>query len=391
MDRFKKLGINIYMSNLDKNNNDKKKILLVTLQDQNNFGNRLQNYALQTVLQDMDYEVTTPFYPPYVPNYGSQIKIFLKKILYKLGQNKHMRVAKSTTLDKNRKDCFIDFDKKYISNRVAINMDNMEEFSTEEYNYAITGSDQVWHHWRVLGDKELDYFYLEFMPEDKRISYAASFGFSKVPKDDMASHTEGLKGMHSISCREKRGCEIVKELSGRDATLLPDPTFLLNFLQWERIGQKPEWSIKGPYLLRFFLGNLTSEYEKATKKFARERGLKIIDIYDIRSKKYSKVGPSEFIWLISNADYICTDSFHACVFSIIFHRDFTAFRRIEMFFGDMFGRIDTLLTNTGLREAIFDPDDVKDNRFSDKSWEIADESMKTKAEIGRAYLRENLK
>lgn len=50
----------------------------------------------------------------------------------------------------------------------------------------------------------------------------------------------------------------------------------------------------------------------------------------------------ENIWLIEHASYICTDSFHACVFSIIFNKQFLAFRRCEEHMDKMFGRIETL-------------------------------------------------
>ncbi len=368
----------------------KRKILLVTLQDRNNFGNRLQNYALQTVLENMGYEINTPVYSENMKDYGSIFKQKAKKILLLMGQTKYLSDVRHCELDIRRRKFFDQFNEKFISGIINIDVDKMNEFDTTQYVAAITGSDQVWHNWKIIGKKELEYFYLSFIPESKRISYAASFGFSDFPERDRERHRIGLAGMKAISCREKKGCELVRQVSHKEATLVPDPTLLLDVVQWQKIIKKPEFDCKKPFILVFFLGNIEKEYSRYIKHLAYEKKLEIIDIYNFVTPRFASVGPCEFLWLLSHAEYVCTDSFHACVFSTIFHRNFTAFRRVEKYFGKMFSRIEDFLTNLNLTEAIFTDENSVGVKFDENVWQMADEARRKMTEKGIRYLKDEL-
>jgi hypothetical protein len=94
--------------------------------------------------------------------------------------------------------------------------------------------------------------------------------------------------------------------------------------------------------------------------------------------------------LLSHAEYVCTDSFHACVFSTIFHRNFTAFRRVEKYFGKMFSRIEDFLTNLNLTEAIFTDENSVGVKFDENVWQMADEARRKMTEKGIRYLKDEL-
>ena len=55
--------------------------------------------------------------------------------------------------------------------------------------------------------------------------------------------------------------------------------------------------------------------------------------------------PYEFVWLIKNAAFICTDSFHACAFSLNYSKEFYLLRRMRK---DEDSKYDDFLTRYGL-------------------------------------------
>lgn len=325
---------------------EKKSTLHVTLQS-SNIGNRLQNYAVQKVLENMGCEVTTLVYPLYA-NRMKKIKFEIKAFLGWCGCEKY----KIEKIKYKREKRFDDFSRRYIKKRKRITFYNLNEYDWNSYDYAVTGSDQVWHNWSGTLE-ELKYFYLMFIPEEKRISLAPSFGFREFPKCDIDIHRMGLKQIRVLSCREEEGIDMIRNLTGRNAELLIDPTLLLQGHEWIEIEKKPRYKVSKRFMLVYFLGNVSIEYCNTCEKIAKERELDIIDIYNINFEKYFCTAPEEFIWLIRHAEYVCTDSFHACVFSIIFGKVFLVFKRIEEKNGEMFGRIETLLNMLGLSNRIY--------------------------------------
>lgn len=328
-----------------------KKILLVTLQDAN-IGNRLQNYALQTVLEDMGCEVFNPVYS-FNRVSAKTVKITLKCLLYRIGLKKYVKEA----LNSKRKRVFKKFDSKCIHNRIDIGEFDTRNIDSSRYDCAITGSDQVWHRW-TDSSKELPYFYLQFIDKNKRVSYAPSFGFVSVPQIDIETHTRGIKGICNISCREDSGAEIVKKLTGKVAKIVPDPTLLLSKREWKAVEKKPRYEVPNRYILIYFLGKISEEYWKHINTICKDNDALALRIFSVDDPEYYCTTPDEFIWLVEHATYICTDSFHACVFSIIFEKQFIAFKRKEAGMEKMFGRIECLLKDFGLMSCIWNENTV---------------------------------
>ena len=131
-----------------------------------------------------------------------------------------------------------------------------------------------------------------------------------------------------------------------------DPTLLLLPNEWAEIIKEPKYK---KYILTYFLGKYDDKTDYI-KKIANEKNLQIINIPYASGEKpdYVKFGdiniidadPGEFLGLIKNAEYVFTDSFHACVFSVLFKKDFFAFQRDNS--KKMQGRINTLLSNFDL-------------------------------------------
>ena len=333
----------------------KKNVLLVTLFDNNNIGNRLQNYALYHLLESFNANVVT------IDNhYTTQlsfkhiIKMRVKGILGKFGNSKYQNEYKQFCITNNIRKANVKFNKKNIKNIISITNNEAFEREWTEFDIAIAGSDQIWHKWRD-DVNELPFYYLEFMPKEKRYSYAASFGFEQIPINDLDQHRAGLKGMREISCREKTGCDIVKNIIGKDVPKVLDPTLLLSSTEWNKIVEQASSDIKRQkkYAFAYFLGNVTEEYKQYMEQMIKSWKItNVIDFLD-NNRLISKCGPSEFLSLIANADLIFTDSFHCTVFSVLFNKEFITFRRVQPGFEKMFSRIEEFLGSKNLLSHIY--------------------------------------
>ena len=161
-----------------------------------------------------------------------------------------------------------------------------------------------------------------------------------------------------VSCREMSGVKLIKELTTRDVPMVCDPTLLLTAKDWEDcLSNKVSYNEK--YVFCYFIGNNPNQ-RQLVKEYARKEKLKIvallhIDEYIASDEGYAdytpyNVGPSEFLYLIKNAECVMTDSFHASVFSLQFHKEFYTFNRFENGKGNSTSsRIDSLLETVKLQ------------------------------------------
>ena len=198
----------------------------------------------------------------------------------------------------------------------------------------ICGSDQVWNPFICKSPEnarnEPTYF-LAFAPEAKRVSYAPSISIPLIPEQLREEMKHLLLGIPHLSCREKQGAELIRELTGRIAEVVLDPTLLLDCESWSRLAVMPE--IRAPYVLGYFLGE-GREYRSFARELAKNQGYRLVlitrdiqDSDDPNTINCSDAGPAEFLGLVKNASFVCTDSFHGTIFSINFSKPFYAFER----------------------------------------------------------------
>lgn len=154
-----------------------------------------------------------------------------------------------------------------------------------------------------------DGFFLRFAKKDKRVSYAASFGVSMIPENQISDYTKALLEFKRISVREDAGASIIKNLCNREAQVVLDPTLLLDKCQWECI-QKKMLNIQtdSPYILTYFLGEMPENAKDYIEKaFSIKGEMKIYNLAKQNEKDLYALGPSEFIYMISHAKLILTD------------------------------------------------------------------------------------
>ncbi len=235
---------------------------------------------------------------------------------------------------------------------------------SRNYDTIVVGSDQVWTP-LSLPNK---FFNLLFADDSvRKVAYASSFGVSEIPAFQRKATGAYLDRFYRIGVREQRGKEIVENLSHQEATVVADPTLLLNANDWREETRSSVTDEKEPYIFCYFLGT-NPEARKAANELKRRTGYKIItlrhmDEYVPEDEHFGDeapydVSPNDFVKYISEAAYVCTDSFHCSAFSIQFHRKFMTFYRFAV--GSRTGRnsrIDSLFNVLGInKERIYDGD-----------------------------------
>lgn len=319
-----------------------RKIGIVTLNGNVNYGNRLQNFALQETIKHYGYNVETIMIQNKKVGFLENVQ---KAILRPSKLIKRIINVKNKKLHEERRKRFQVFSNKYINETTfSISNDFLPENQLKSFDYFVTGSDQVWNPYYINGSS---LYFLTFAPKNKRISYAPSFGISEIPKEFISNYGKWLSEMSSISIREDAGAKIIKELTNREADVLVDPTLLYTKEKWLEIAKpaisKPEKDI----LLTYFLGEVPNKTQKFINKTRRKHKLKVVNLANPKEKNFFLTDPSEFLDYINSAKLFMTDSFHGSVFSILFETPFIVTDRK----GDlpsMNSRINTLLTTFNL-------------------------------------------
>ena len=299
-----------------------------------NYGNVLQNYALQQVLLNYADNVTTIWNMPdnFLPrswwywSWKEPIKIMINRNGFrdKL-KNGYFGIEMA------RQARMRDFADRYINYRYDADLTSLDA----EYDCFVVGSDQVWN-----PNCDFKNYFLPFASPEKRISYAASISSPDVPEAVKADYIKGLNGMKTLSLREQAGADLVDKLTGRKAMVHVDPTLLLTADEWRKVSRQPTWYHGEDYVLTYFLG----KRPPAVDEVIQSTGLKVVNLLDENVYEHYVTGVDEFIWAIEHAKLIYTDSFHGTVFSIIFRRPFVVCDRVgNSIETKMTSRIDSLL------------------------------------------------
>ncbi len=330
-----------------------KKVAIITIQSRN-YGNRLQNYALQEIIKSFGLQVDT-LRRGKKPKRKEQIKRNFKYFFQKLLKTKG---AKFTRFEKNIK-----------KSSLYITANNAPKELNDKYDYFVVGSDQVWNpYYEFLGKVDLLYF----ADNRKKIAYAASFGVDELPDSEEVKYKKYLKKFASISVREEAGAKIVNALIEENVPVVLDPTMLLSASQWEKVEKKPECFPKQKYVLIYSLGTRSQEFKDTIAKVKEKKCYRVIDILERKHNGLEyPIGPAEFIFMLHYAELILTDSFHAAVFSILFHKKVQVFNREDQ---KLNSRIINLFKMCGLEKNMkigcFDIGGTEDFSIVDEKIEI---------------------
>lgn len=308
---------------------DDRRVGIVTINDDTNYGNRLQNFALQEVVRSLGWKPETlrnrtPAWdrallaPRILHGLRHDTSAFARRAGARV-QERLGRAAPSAPADflSARRAVIAEFARTRIDSSPQAFSDRPSQFWADRYDRAIVGSDQVWNptYRRAQG---IDF--LDFMGEPRRIAYAGSFGVAEVPGFLRSRYRAGLRGIPHLSVRESAGRRIVADLTGRVVPVVLDPTMLVDRAVWDAlVAEQPRVSA-GPYAVRFFLGQPTPDQDAWVTRHAAEAGLEVVDLHALHQEAFADVGPAGFVAAIARAELIYTDSFHAGIFSLWYRR-----------------------------------------------------------------------
>lgn len=362
-----------------------------------NYGSALQSYATQHILDQLDLENETINYSVANESFFRRVNIILHKLRYPsvrkakydkyIGKNKICTSEEYEKGIKSRTKAFDEFVKSQIRFSTPIMDRKQLKEQSLKYSTIIVGSDQLW----LPENIEEDYYTLSWVPKGiKRVSYATSFGVASIPSITRKKTKKFLSEMDNISVRELSGANIVKEISGKIAEVVLDPTLLLTKEEWDNLSSGDR-IIEEKYIFCYFMAKGESK-RKFAKELKEKTGYKIVVLRhldefisdDENFGDYAPydIGPSEFINLIKNAEYVCTDSFHGTVFSIINHREFFTFNRYEKETqGSTNTRLASLLQILGLEnrinnEVLNDENTIDYKQVDSKLLKLRDSSIK---------------
>lgn len=326
------------------------KVGIITLNGYFNYGNRLQNYGLEQAISYLGYEPETVIVDTNSLNASAnsistvatklkrmtavdiskavvkKSKRFVYKLIY--GHRKTIRDGK-----------FVEFSSTYLKEtNFLLSEENISSDITEDYDYFVLGSDQVWN---PNFTKASPIYFLRFVERSKRITYAPSFSVPNIPDEYLDSYKQWLCDFKKLSVREADGARLIKELTGLDAPVLVDPTLLLTDKEWLSIRKEASNKPTKNYIVTYFLGGATKAQRRELNNFSKRHDFDVINLGDVREKITYQTGPSEFIDYIKDCSIVLTDSFHGIIFSILFKKPFIAYKRLGGEY--MYSRIDNLL------------------------------------------------
>ena len=359
-----------------------------------NYGNRLQAYALNDYIeQKLDKNVVSL----------SLNFLCVKRIYYKVLQRvlnklfkKNLGVVQIPTEVANLKNKRLQLCKEFTHKKNVLNLFSKKELAVQTFESVIVGSDTVWVQ-NEFAINKLKFLSFKLKRPFKKFSYAASFGKNWIPEKNKKYIKKYLDDFTAISVREKSSIELLKSIGVENVVHVCDPTLLLTVEEWSSVAEPVE-AIQDKYIFVYLLGK-DVEQRKSIQKLAKKYNLKIAtiphadNVYnsvddDFGDYKLMDASPENWVWLIKNAEYVITDSFHGTIFSVIFSKRFIVINRC--YTQDINIRMTDFLDTINEQDKFVDITEVES--FEELIWDYEKIHRATGdfIEISKMYLEKNL-
>lgn len=337
------------------------KVGLVTFYS-DNYGSCLQAFALYHMIKDMGYEPTLISYSRSTDGGGhssllSKVKHHSLKTILSGLLSYRMIQGKKKAFSYFRKNQFVFTDKTYcyLDDETGLN---------DEFDVFVCGSDMMWCE---VFQNDWGHHFLRFAKNNKRVSYAPSFGINSISDSNFKCCKEYLSGFRQscLSCRDLSGVEMIKEKFGLSAHHVVDPTMLYSKAQWGNFVIK-ERMLKRPYVLLYLFGGQIGGRKRIIKQ-VKEWGIGDIKAICNNGKYHihnPHIGPFEYVRLFRDAEFVITDTFHGLMFSLIFEKPFVVLTRNDgQHWAKYSDRMTAQLDMLGIIERYHDSDRVLPDSF----------------------------
>lgn len=304
------------------------RIGILTLPLNHNYGGIVQAYALKNTLEKLGHTITFIEHIKYPPLLPLRIRylVYIKRWIFKYLFNKKIIVR----YDKYCRDIFITKTRKvlpFINKYIQHDIFSIKDINLSQFYAVIVGSDQVWRPEYAI---HIENFFLNFIEDNriKKIAYAASFGVNSwdFTPQQTTECARLAKQFNLITVREDSGVYLCKKYLGVAAEQVLDPTMLLEMEDYIKIIQTENAPKSEGNLFAYMLDDSTQKQE-FVENIATKKGLTAFSIMPQEGQNnITPTYPGVHKWLRSfmDAEFVVTDSFHGCVFSIIFNKPFIA-------------------------------------------------------------------
>jgi len=373
-----------------------------------NYGGVLQAHALQKTVERLNTECVQISYNVQISSQRLWYRLFrlvlnpqwiilaIRRRLVKKGLMPIPIPSEEIQNEINKREAVFRAFQERIPHTIQVYYEGTMEHCGEEFDTLVTGSDQVWNFafYRPA-------CFLNFAaPGQKKISYAASVSMDSFTMVQAAVVRHYLRDFSAVSVREAQTVDLLRPLSPVEPVWTLDPTLLLTAEEWDEICA--ERMIDEPYLFCYFLG-IDAQKCALAKDFTHQNGWKIVTIpylhgYDEKEPsdfgdyRWINISPEQFLSLVKHASYVMTDSFHACVFSNIYKRQYAVFNRNKS--GEMNSRIYSLTQMMEQQERFCDTDEKMTTAYLSSLAEIdysrTPEEFEKRKAISLAYLEESI-
>lgn len=336
-----------------------KSIAIVNRTNLKNFGSVLQVYALCEAVKKLGYNSEVVWQDGNMsknfdirPN--KAIKTAFRLVMHPSllwSTLKMIREVKSQVIDERKVKKFDDFVATHFI-QSFYSAEEMEKMAAANKFYKfLCGSDQIWCTTTLYPDPMM---YLRFVPKEKRVAYAPSLGRNYIPDYNKKILRKFINDVPCLSVREDEGHRLIKELTGRDALVVADPTLLLKSADWDKLKIDIETPVD--YVLCYFLDEPSQDVKTSVCQYAHKSDKDIVILGTMDNLDYPKdrvhhpiAGPGEFLSLISKASMVITDSYHGMLFAINYHKKFWSVERAYSQF-DQSSRQLTVLNRLSMEE-----------------------------------------
>ena len=292
------------------------RIGIITMHKVLNCGSALQAYALQRKLCEMGYESE-------IIDYKYEDKSSTITPLGRIiGFIRNLLFGFPVTRMKCKFKAF--YKRNYVMTERGYDRESIMK-EPPQYDLYIVGSDQVWNP-RFIGD-DVNFMLAFTAPDAWKISYASSIAAGTIDKGMKELYSGYLSRFRSISVRERSGVEIIKELTGKDATVCCDPTLLLGQDAWDSLAVQSKYKAGEKYILVYALSYMFDPFPQIygiVDKVQKALGMKVVflqgrakDAFRPGSKLIKSAGPADFAFLFKHAGFVITTSFHGATFALI--------------------------------------------------------------------------
>lgn len=366
-----------------------------------NYGGMLQAYAMVTVLRSMGHDAfNLVFLPPRPPSFLKHpirhlrvklnIGTRLRCLLLMLRPEKGTAAPKGGAALRNGQR----FQRQYMP-CIWIGDNPAAQLAESGIEAVVVGSDQVWRGGYARSQKSLPFFFLDFATEAVRhrsIAYAASFGTDTWEGNEQETEVcrKLLQEFKAVSVRESSGVDVCRTVFERAVLHVADPTLLLQDSDYQAlIDAEKSKSPDTPFISTYLL----DAHSEPSSAIARSLNLPIRPLKDNpqaphrRDRFPLRVG--QWLRLIRDAEYFITDSFHGCVFAIIFNKPFVCLGNESR--GS--ARFDSLLSTFGLQERLItnhDADTIVQTLTTPIDWDRVNTIRRSEQARALEFLRHNL-